>query len=45
MFQETYMSELANLTHYFADSGCQENEGETAALAGVLCFDSHAYKA
>jgi hypothetical protein len=30
------MSELAHLTHYFADSGYQENEGETAALDRVL---------
>lgn len=44
MVQETYMLELACLTHYCAESGCQENEDENAALAGVLYFDSHTSK-
>jgi len=38
------MSELAHLINNFADSGCQENEGEAVALAGVLYFDLHTSK-
>jgi hypothetical protein len=46
MLRETHMSELAHLTHYFADCGGQEIEGETTApVVGGLCFDSHTSKA